>query len=126
MKATKKNKTLGTKEPKVSVVTDEDEAPEVEVVDDTPLVTSSGVPIVEDLDESLAQPSQVVSAAIQEAASLEIVFLEGLNDYPIIGHYNFQNVHGITSIRKHQKFVVPRDVALTLYDKGLVTIPSMV
>lgn len=131
MKATKKtgNKVMGSKgtlvekEPEVSIV--EDETP-----DTSPEVTSSGTEIVEDLDESLgdltAKPVVPVSAAIMEADTLEIVFLESLLDYPIIGRYNFQEKHGVSVIRKHQKFMVPRDVALTLYDKRLVTIPSMV
>lgn len=115
---------------KVSTANDPDK-PLVAVVapdDDEPATTTSGAEIVADIEDVPASKASAtpIPASIAEADTLEVVFLEELLDYPIIGRFNFQREFRLTRIRKHQKFVVPRDVALTLYDKGLVTIPSMV
>lgn len=123
MKA-KKAKVLGTgkglsagsddaDEAAVTVLDDEDETPK----------TASGVEIIADLDDS---PKPVnVAAVIGDADQVEIVFLEAQMDYPVIGRFNFLEKFGVNRIRQHQKFVVPKNVALTLYDKGLVTIPGL-
>lgn len=142
MKATpvnkKKGQMMGTKgvidrdedEPIVAraVVEDDDTPEQPEKVAETPRTTSGGVEIVGTLDDSdipTQQNSRVVSASISLPDNVEIVFLEELFDFPIIGSFNFQERFSINRIRKHQKFTVPRDVALVLMDKKLVTIPTM-
>lgn len=100
--------------------------PEPTVKANSVLTTQGAIPVVEDLDESLGLSGKTpIPVSVREAENLEIVFLDLLMDFPIVGDFNFQKKFGISHIRKFQKFVVPRDVALHLYDKKLVTIPEM-
>lgn len=124
MKAKKLNK-RDTGAQKGSIVADEDEdeetgAEQIEAVDAT-LGTTGTIPVVEEIKDSDVVPQ---TANISDSDTLEIVFLEELFDYPVVGKYSFLEEHGVTRIRRHQKFTVPRNVALTLLDKRLVTIPS--
>ena len=109
--------------PKASIVSDdeEEEAEETATVDTT-LTAEGSVPVVEEIDDADVTGTPV--ASIPEGGTLDIVFLEELLDYPVIGQYNFLEQHGVSRIRRHQRFTVPRNVALTLLDKRLVTIPS--
>lgn len=135
MKAIKKNKSTADEKPKVMVVTPEEEqgespeaTPQVSIQStaSVPQRTASGIEIVDEIgDVPTRNAPTVIPASIRDADTLEIVFLEEQFDYPVIGRFNFQTVFGVTRIRKHQKFVVPRPVALTLYDKHLVSIPGL-
>lgn len=109
----------------------EDDAEEVQPTPPAKSFTASGVEIVEDISdeasptETARQQSVAAVARISEDENVEIVFLEGLFDYPVIGNFNFRDKFGISTIRKHQKFTVPKHVAMVLVDRRLVTIPSM-
>lgn len=94
--------------------------------------TASGVEIVDEISDGSVssetgqrQKAAAAIAQISEDENIEIVFLEELYDYPVIGNFNFRDKFGISKIRKHQKFSVPRNVAMVLLDRRLVTIPSM-
>lgn len=96
-------------------------------------VTTSGVEIVDELDDGLSGPAvaneqrQAAAssvASISDDENLDIVFLEELFDYPVIGSFNFRDRFGVSKIRKHQRFTVPKHVAMVLLDRRLVTIPQ--
>lgn len=125
MKAKKTTKVLGTGKGLSAGAEDADEAAVtlLEEDEDEAPKTKGGVEIIADLDET---PKPVnIAAVIGDADNLEIVFLQEQMDYPVIGRFNFLEKFGCNRIRRHQKFVVPKNVALTLYDKGLVTIPGL-
>lgn len=103
------------KSSKTSLTEISEEAPEVTVT--APVLVAAPV----------AAPAPVVAAAtVSVSNKLKVVFLESLFDYPVIGAFNFQTEFGITMVKKHQSFVVPREVALVLLDKKLVAIPEFI